>query len=153
MYHSVHNLSDCISINENWCNGYNIQHINESIKQSYSDTYNECCKWNTQSDNSVVQYMMRSNSGMDYTDYIQFILYTVDNEIQQYNTESEQIMLEYHTTSLRKLRFILHELSLKTFYTSDEINNIKHAFSRIGDVLDRDNTNQRYKQIYKSRQI
>ena len=62
-------------------------------------------------------------------------------------------MTEYYYISLRKLRFILHELSLKSFSTSDQLTSIKQAFNNIGDTLDTNNTNERYKQIYNSRQI
>ena len=157
-YHSVHNLCDCISINENWCNGYNIQHINESMKLAYNEAYNECCKWNTMNDNTIVQSVMKSNHGMNYSEYHQFIVYTVQYEIQQYTQCAHQnnsaVMIEYHTMSLRKLRFILHELSNKLLlYSVDEITIMNQLFNTVGDILDSDNSNQRYKQIYKARQI
>lgn len=85
-YHEVWNLTDTISVNHNFFNGCNIQHIWKSLTQNLSSVVREiedCRDMSNFEDHC--QKMLKASFGMNYLDFLNLLEHIVKKRKSQVN--------------------------------------------------------------------
>uniref|UniRef100_A0AAG5DBU8 Jumonji domain-containing protein 4 n=1 Tax=Anopheles atroparvus TaxID=41427 RepID=A0AAG5DBU8_ANOAO len=81
-YHQVLNVEDAISVNHNWFNGCNVEHIWRNLRDALQDVRREiddCRDMDNFEDHC--QLMLKASFGMDFLDFLTIIFYICDKRL------------------------------------------------------------------------
>lgn len=136
-YHQVWNMDDTISINHNWINGCNIKYVYKSLNVTLKEVENEIsdCK-DMDNFDAQCQLILKSTFGMDYQDFLDFIMYILVARTKVVETNFEDIIgrnqVLFDINCIKEVFFIIKDdvtNNDKIKSTLDKIENIFEEYS------------------------
>ena len=93
-YHEVHNVENCLSINHNWFNGFNLEIVFEYLKSEWMSTVNEIddirpLLANESDFLEEVQKLMHFNTGMNLVEFQKLICFMRDCIFKEEETSKQ----------------------------------------------------------------
>lgn len=111
-FHQVRNLDDAVSINHNWFNGCNINHIIDSLTNHHKDVEKEIsdCK-DMENFTEHCQLMLKSSFGMNFGDLLDIITHISDKRTRALKESFNFKMFDEFTFGIKHN---LHDLEVIT---------------------------------------
>eukprot|EP01135_Chromosphaera_perkinsii_P007732 Nk52_evm21s967 gene=Nk52_evmTU21s967 len=94
-YHQVFNVEDTLSVNHNWVNGCNIEHMWLSLKEDFGESQKHIADLKDLPDYAMLcQQLLKGNSGVDFEMFFEFLSYLAMQNCRRCSPVEEPTTLE-----------------------------------------------------------
>lgn len=112
-YHQVHNVQNAISVNHNWFNGCNIDHVWSSLYEAMEKVENEIddCR-DMEGFDEHCQIMLNASYGMNLEMFLKMLTHICNKRVQALQSSTEEIQFEKYRLGVNHMRFDLKAILL-----------------------------------------
>lgn len=131
-FHQVENIENSVSVNHNWFNGCNVNHVLNSLISHYKDVEKEisdCRDMDNFTDHC--QLMLKSSFGMNFNDFLEILTHIADKRIKALRDGSSFHVFEMFTFGVNHAIFDLKAI-LQVLHVFKE----NHVIGLFGEILD-----------------